>query len=130
MAAVVAVRTHVPVALVAVVVAALVAVMEPVASDRANLLHVFRIFELSLADKDTRKAKPPVQISGFCFVKCVALFHRPEVGSMRNEAPSCPGIFPRTLHFYYVASSPGSPLPHLLDGHRGIVGSNGIPASS
>jgi len=66
--------------IIAVVVAALVAVMEPVASDRANLLHVFRIFELSLADKDTRKAKPPVQISGFCFVKCVALFHRPEGG--------------------------------------------------
>ena len=30
--------------------------------------------------------------------------------------------------FYYVASSPGSPLPHLLDGHRKLVGCRGIPA--
>jgi len=30
----------------------------------------------------------------------------------------------------YVASSPGSPLPHLFDGHRDIVASSAIPASS
>jgi len=48
----------------------------------------------------------------------------------RNECSSCPGIFSRTLRFYYVASSPGSPLPHLLDGHRKLVGSSAIPARS
>ena len=31
--------------------------------------------------------------------------------------------------FYYVASSPGFPLPHLLDGHRGLVRSSAISAS-
>ena len=31
---------------------------------------------------------------------------------------------------YYVASSSGSPLPHLLDGHRKLVGSSAIPARS
>jgi len=41
----------------------------------------------------------------------------PRVRKIRIEASSCPGIFSRTLRFYYVASSPGSPLPHLLDGH-------------
>jgi len=30
------------------------------------------------------------------------------VRKIRNEASSCPGIFFRTLRFYYVASSPGS----------------------
>jgi len=40
----------------------------------------------------------------------------------RNKASSCPGIFSRTLCCYYVASSPGSPLSHLLDGHRKLVG--------
>ena len=50
----------------------------------------------------------------------------------RNEASSCPGICTRTLRFHYVASSPGSPLPHLqvLDGHRKLVGSSAIPARS
>jgi len=37
-----------------------------------------------------------------------------------NEASSCPGIFSSTLRF--IDSSPGSPLPHLLDGHRKLVG--------
>ena len=32
--------------------------------------------------------------------------------------------------FYYVASSPGSPLPHLLDGHRKLVGCSASPARS
>jgi len=50
------------------------------------------------------------------------------VRKIRNEASSCPGIFSRTLRFYYVASSPGSPLPHLLDGHRKLVGRSAIPA--
>jgi len=30
----------------------------------------------------------------------------------------------------YVASSPGSPLLHLLDGHRKLVGCSAIPARS
>ena len=29
----------------------------------------------------------------------------------QNEDSRCPGIFSRTLRFYYVANSPGSPLP-------------------
>jgi len=57
-------------------------------------------------------------------------FISPRVRKIRNEASSCPGIFSRTLRFYYVASSPGSPLPHLLDGHRKLVGCNAIPARS
>jgi len=61
----------------------------------------------------------------------VALFYWPE-GEEDNEAFSCPGIFSRTLCFYYVtvASSPGSPRSHLLDGHRKFVGSSAIPARS
>jgi len=51
-------------------------------------------------------------------------FIDPRVKKIRNEASSCPGIFSRTLLFYYVASSPSSPLPHLLDGHRKLVGSS------
>ena len=46
----------------------------------------------------------------------------PRVRKIRNEASSCLGIFSRTLRFYYVASSPGSPIPHLLDEHRKRVG--------
>jgi len=57
-------------------------------------------------------------------------FIDPRVRKIRNEAFSCPGIFSRTLCFYYVASSPGSPLPHLLDGHRKLVGCSAIPARS
>jgi len=41
-------------------------------------------------------------------------FINPRVRKIRNEASSYPGIFFRTLRFNYVASSPGSPLPHLL----------------
>ena len=61
----------------------------------------------------------------FCFID-------PRVRKIRNEASSlsCPGIFSRTLRFCYVASSPGSPLPHLLDGHRKLVGRSVIPARS
>jgi len=57
-------------------------------------------------------------------------FINTRVRKIRNEACSSPGIFSRTLHFYYVASSPGSPLPHLLDGHRKFVGSSAIPSRS
>ena len=52
------------------------------------------------------------------------------VRKIRNEASTCPGIFSRTLRFYYVTSSPGSPLPHLFDGHRKLVGRSAIPARS
>jgi len=48
----------------------------------------------------------------------------------RNEACNYHGIFCRILRFYYVASSPSSPLPHLLDGHRKVVGCSAIPARS
>jgi len=62
---------------------------------------------------------------------CVLLcFIDPRVRKIRNEVSSCPGIFSRTLYFYYVASSPGSPLPHLLDRHRKLVGYSAIPARS
>jgi len=57
-------------------------------------------------------------------------FIDPRVRKIRNEASSCPGIFSRTLRFYYVASSLGSPLPHFLDGHRKLVGRSSIPARS
>ena len=56
-------------------------------------------------------------------------FIDPRVRKIRNEASSCPGIFSRTLRFYHVASSPGSPLPHLLDGHRKLVGRSAIPVA-
>jgi len=45
-------------------------------------------------------------------------FNDQTMKKIRNEASSCPGIFSSTFRFYYVASSPGSPLPHLVDGHR------------
>ena len=61
---------------------------------------------------------------GECVLLC---FIDPRVRKITNKASSCPGIFSRTLRFYYVASSPGSPLPHLLDGHRKLVGCSAIP---
>ena len=65
------------------------------------------------------------------FSACVLLcFIDPRVNKIRNQASSCPGIFSRTLRFYCVASSPSSPLPHLLDGHRKLVGRSAIPARS
>ena len=45
-----------------------------------------------------------VQAVGITVLLC---FIDPRVGNIRNEASSCPGIFSRTLRFYYVASSPG-----------------------
>ena len=64
------------------------------------------------------------------FPDVLLCFINPRVRKIRNEASSCPGIFSRTLRFYYVASSPGEPLPHLLDGHRKLVGCSAVPARS
>jgi len=62
--------------------------------------------------------------------RCVLLcFIDPRLRNIKNKASSCPGIFSRTLHFY-VASSPGSLLPYLLDGLRKLVGRSAIPARS
>jgi len=75
------------------------------------------------------KGESPVTCSDS--VGCVLLcFIDPRVRKIRNEVSSCPGIFSRTLRFCYVASSPGSPLPHLLDGHRKLVGYSAILARS
>jgi len=66
-----------------------------------------------------------------CLMSYVLLcFIDPRVRKIRNEASSCPGIFCTTLRVYHVASSPSSPLPHLLDRHRKLVGSSAIPARS
>jgi len=63
------------------------------------------------------------------YLLCVLLcFINPRLRKIRIEASSCPGIFSRTLRFYNVASSPSSPLPHLLDGHRKLVGFSAITA--
>jgi len=75
---------------------------------------------IPLCSSAARSPRPSVLLS----------FYNPRVRKIRNEASSCPGIFSGTLRFYYVASSPGSPLPHLLDGHRKLVGSSAIPARS
>jgi len=50
--------------------------------------------------------------------------------SLTSFVSSFPGIFSRSLRFFYVASSPCSSLPHLLDRHRKLVGSSAIPARS
>ena len=63
-----------------------------------------------------------------CFV--LICFINPRVRKIRNETSSYPGIFSRTLRFYYVANSPFSPLSHLLDGNRKLLGSSAIPARS
>ena len=65
-----------------------------------------------------------------CHSSVLLCFIDPRVRKIRNVASSCPGIFSRTLRFHYVASSPVSPLPHLLDGHRKLVGRSEIPARS
>jgi len=44
--------------------------------------------------------------------KVMLCFIDPRVRKIRNEASSCTGIFSTTLRFHYVASFPGSPLPH------------------
>ena len=71
------------------------------------------------------------EVRRYFFIYCVLLcFIDPRVRKIRNEDSSCPGIFSRTLRSYYGASSPSSPLPHLLDGHRKLVGRSAIPARS
>jgi len=65
-----------------------------------------------------------------CSVCVLLCFIDPRMRKIRNEDSSCPGIFSRNLRFHYVASSPGSPLPHLLDRHRKLVGRSAIPARS
>jgi len=69
----------------------------------------------------------PVVLLQNCVLLC---FISPRVRKIRNEVSSRPGIFSRTLRFYYIASFPGSPLPHLLDGHIKLVGCSAIPARS
>jgi len=64
------------------------------------------------------------------YVVCCFVFIDLRVKQVRNNASSCPWNLFRTLRFYYVASSPGSPLPHFFDGHRKLVGSSAIPARS
>jgi len=71
--------------------------------------------------------KSSVFVCGVCVLLC---FIDQRVRKIRNEVSSCPGIFSRTLHSYYVDTSPGSPLPHLLDGHRKLVGHSAIPPRS
>ena len=41
-------------------------------------------------------------------------FIDPRVRKIRNEASSCPGIFSRTLRFYYVVAPPVHPSPIFL----------------
>jgi len=53
-------------------------------------------------------------------------FIDPRVRKIRNEASSCPGIFSRTLRFYYVASSPVCCFV-LLNRYWGIVTVTGYP---
>ena len=55
-------------------------------------------------------------------------FIESRVRKIKNEASSHLRIF--CIPLYYVASSPGSPLPHLLVGHKKFVGSSAIPARS
>jgi len=70
-------------------------------------------------------------LSYFVCMFCVWLcFIDPKVRKIRNEVSSCPGIFSRTLRFYYVTDSHCSPLPHLLDRHRKLVGCSTIPVRS
>jgi len=82
----------------------------------------------------TMSLAPPVHPSPILLTdtenRVLLCFIDPRVRKISNEASSCPGIFSRTLRFYYVASSPGSPLTHLLDGHRKLVGRSAIPARS
>ena len=48
---------------------------------------------------------PPFLISVCYYTKVLLCFIDPRVRKIRNEASSCPGIFSRTVRFYYVASS-------------------------
>ena len=66
------------------------------------------------------------------FLWVLLCFIDPRVRKIRNEpeASGCPGIFSSTRRFYYVASSLSSPLPHLLDRHKKLVGCSAIPDRS
>jgi len=46
------------------------------------------------------------------------------------SCPAGPTEMAETLCFYYVASSPGTPFPHILDEHRKLVESSAISTSS
>jgi len=67
---------------------------------------------------------------GLCMTSVLLCCIDPRVSMIRNEASSCPGIFSKTLRLYYVGSSPGSPLPCLLDGHRKLIECSAIAARS
>jgi len=71
-----------------------------------------------------------LRLSGWWVHVVLLCFIHQRVRKIRNKASSCAGIFSRTLRFHYVARSPSSPLPHLLNGHRKLVGYSAIPASS
>jgi len=73
-------------------------------------------------------SQPMIPMQSLFWDNAVVLlyFIDPTVRKIRNEASSCPGIFSSTLRFYNVASFSGSPFPHLLDGHRKLVGCSAI----
>ena len=89
----------------------------------AEFWHSSRVWALRRAS--CHVGRPVTEPVLLCFID-----PRVTVRKIRNEASSCLGIFSSTLRFYYVASSPGSPLPHLLDGHKKIVGCSAIPVRS
>ena len=94
-----------------------------------HIMHILRKFTDWYPDLLSRVQTHPLSVERFttaileikkqpdsCITlrQCVLLcFINRRVRKIRNEAPSCPGIFSRTLRFYYVASSPCSP-GHLL----------------
>ena len=90
---------------------------------------VLRLFQRGCLFKSDMSAGDLASSCGgrLCVLLC---FIDPRVRKIRNEASRCSGIFSSTPRFYYVASSPGSPLPHFLNGHRKLVGSSAIPARS
>jgi len=69
-------------------------------------------------------------LSGWWVHVVLLCFIHQRVRKIRNKASSCAGIFSKTFRFHYVARSPSSPLPHLLNGHRELVGYSAIPTSS
>jgi len=73
------------------------------------------------ANRSQQSSLPDYQ--GTYSLLCYAVllcFIDPRVRKMENGASSCPGIFSRTLRFYYVISSPGSFLPNLLDDTKNL----------
>jgi len=57
------------------------------------------LYPISRSGTSKKKSPPPSVCVLLCFIN-------PRVRRIRKEASSCPGIFSRTLRFYYVASSP------------------------